>query len=362
MSLFASFATSDSNQEAASATGRASVWVNHKSDQDMTHWCPDEGLPEVYFSSSDDDTSTVKREKDDEDVVFIQHLPSTKRRLCSASQPSHLQLHHPASHFCHETPAGCVGHEPAAAPAPHVATGSQCAYTFTHYRRCSVDIDAALKAKDANALLAVLSCIHLHLQVMAPPRPNHKIREYVTHLSSPETAPNFVLGALVCPVARAIQERWSGDACMISARTKKKGKSVSKKKAKVIEGKKKKKKNAALYTSCTETKLGTCERRERGLSEHNREKVLQSVNIACAKPGCRRVFTSLSSMLHHLRDKHKVLDPRLTSKMKKEKMPSNWLFLEKGSEPSIETVSHSSAATAAVLQIASVSNGLSGAR
>jgi hypothetical protein len=351
MSHRLSSAACDSTLESASAAGTACAGAIGNGNYDMTRWSRDEDLPEVYFSSTDDGDGAVKREDNDDDVFVIGHLPAAKKRLCSSADLAHLHTQHqaPLAPNPFQTPVGSATHQLAA---DQSAADGHATYTFTHFRRCSVDIAAAIEAKDQDTLLAILTCIHLHLQVHPPPRPNHKIRDHIRQLTKPDKVPEFLSSAVVCPFASAIQEHWSDDACIVSIGTKKKIASSKKKKIKITKGKKK----------ATKTKKIKVERAERGLTTFNRDKALKCGYIACTIHGCRRIFTSLSSMLHHLRDKHCVLDSRLTKNQRKENAPNNKLGLENGFKSAREPTQDHFTPPAPVPQIASVSDDSVGAR
>ncbi len=290
----------------------------------------DESLPDVNFISSDEDAD------DGADVISVEHKPAAENRMSSQCEPERARTLPQAAQA--SASAIAVDHS------NQNAAGRQQPYIFTHYRRCSADIAAALKTRDAGALLAILICVQSLSQSSPPPIPSHKVRDRVLQLTMPATLPPF-LPVEVCPIARAIQGHWSSyksascgrssskDASASSAKSKKNAELSSKSKAKKAKKKKRKRKEvSSRESSCSPVPT----RRHKGKNKKLKEKLRQPSTlrsgtafksgvemITCALAGCLRTFTSESSMLQHLRDKHKVLDARLTAKQRKEDAPSN---------------------------------------
>jgi hypothetical protein len=295
----------------------------------------DESLPDVKFASSDEDAD------DGADVIFVEHMPAAENRLSRQCEPERART---------QPPQASAGAAPASAS--HVTAVDQThqqPYTFTHYRRCSADIAAALKARDTASVLAILICVRNLSQSSPPPIPSHKVRDRLLQLATPATLPPF-LPVEVSLIASAIQFNWSNfkssasagssskDASASSATSNKNAESPVKSKTKAAKKKKKKKKDVSSSDSFIDS--DSCSpvptRRHKGKNKALKEKLRETSTlrsgtafkagvemVTCALAGCLRTFTSEISMLQHLRDKHKVLDARLTPKQRKGHLPSN---------------------------------------
>jgi hypothetical protein len=341
----------------------------------------DEALPDVHFSSTSDDDGDGCRDRthnsdDEADVIFIEHLPAAKRRcdhqLRSASSPR-TPPRHPALQVRGEV----VPRERALDASLHAPQATQPPYSFTHYRRCSADVASALKAKDGSMLMTILASLHHHSEAHPPPIPSHKLRERLVLLASPAALPPFLSGAVVCPVASAIQELWSRNVGVALPKAKRKAAGSSKSKSTIKSKTKKVKTKKKQKTSSSSKKRKASDHKARwdGVSkEERRAKELNAGYVPCALAGCHRTFTSENGMLHHLRDKHHVLDPRL-GKTKKAAPQctdaatcANMLLVSTRSSPrsrkshSSEQPPESTASPAPLPQIASVSNDSVGAR
>jgi hypothetical protein len=342
----------------------------------------DEALPDVHFSSTSDDDGDGCRDRthnadDEADVIFIEHLPAAKKRcdhqLRRASSPRG-----PARHPALQVHGEVLPQERALDPSPHAPQATQSPYSFTHYRRCSADVASALKAKDGSMLMTILASLHRHSEAHPPPIPSHKLRERLALLASPATFPPFLSGAVVCPAATAIQELWSRYVGAAAPKAKRKAAGSSKSKSK-IKSKTKKVKTKKGLGSAKKRKASDSDRarahkaRWDGWSkEERREAELNAGYVPCALAGCHRTFTSENSMLHHLRDKHNVLDPRLGKKQKAAPQcgdaaaTANNVSIRSSPRSrksrSSEQPPESTASPAQLLQIASVSNDSVGAR
>jgi hypothetical protein len=364
----------DSTQLSSASAGKTAKQAKRERRKRKKLHERDESLPDVKFFSSDEDAD------DGADVIFVEHMPAAENRLSSQSEPERART---------QPPQASAGSPPASAS--HVIAvdhAHQQPYIFTHYRRCSADIAAALKARDAASLLAILTCVRNHSQSSAPPIPSHKVRDRLLQLASPATRPPF-LPVDVSLIASAIQFHWSNfksractrrsskDASASSAKSKKNAESSSKSK-KMAAKKKKKKRKRKDISSSESSPIPT--RRHKGKNKALKEKLRETSTlrsgtafkagvemVACALAGCLRTFTSEISMLHHLRDKHKVLDARLTAKQRKGHAPSN-LQLDSIGKSCIPPVqpTHSSPSTPAPapapLPIACVADDSVGAR
>jgi hypothetical protein len=151
----------------------------------------DENLPDVYFISSDEEAGAA-RSDDGADIVFVEHMPAAKKRLSSQSEPERARTHPQAEQASAGARVASDPHVNTVNQEQHHAASGHQTYSFTHYRRCSADIAAALKARDAAALLAILICIRNHSQTSPPPIPSHKVRDRMLQLASPTTAPTFL--------------------------------------------------------------------------------------------------------------------------------------------------------------------------
>ncbi len=304
----------------------------------------DSALPDVHFSSSSDDDAVAeydggrsKGEDGDDDVIFIGHVPAAKRH-CDRHLRSFASACSPNQHPAARVDSGAE--ELTRGLSPHVSGIAQSSYVFTHYRRCSADIAAALKAKDADTLVAILATLHRHSEASAPPIPSHKIRERMLLLASPATIPQFLSNSTVTSVASAIQDLWIQNVSAALSKANRKGTTATKVKSKSkSKGKGKvgrtgtKQKRIKKRGSCTTSgSITRASKRKapasadgaRGGDSHlsrveRRERELRAGYIPCTLAGCLRTFTSQNSMLHHLRDKHNVLDERLVNKQKKKK-------------------------------------------
>lgn len=300
----------------------------------------DSTLPDVHFSSSSDDDAVAeygggrsKGEDGDDDVIFIGHVPAAKRH-CDRHLRSFASTCSPNQHSAARVDSGAE--ELTRGLSPHVSGIAQSSYVFTHYRRCSADIAAALKAKDADTLVAILATLHRHSEASAPPIPSHKIRERMLLLASNATIPQFLSNSTVTSVASAIQDLWIQNVSAALSKAKRKGATVtkvkSKSKGKVGRTGTKQKRHKKRGSSTTSGSIARASKRNapasadgaRGGDSHlskveRRERELRAGYVPCTLAGCLRTFTSQNSMLYHLRDKHNVLDERLANKQKKKK-------------------------------------------
>lgn len=259
----------------------------------------------------------------------------------------------------------------------HAPQATPPSYSFAHYRRCSADVASALKAKDGSMLMTILASLHRHSETHPPPIPSHKLRERLVVLASPATLPPFLSGAVVCPAASAIQELWSRNVGVALPKAKRKAAGGSKSKSAIKTKTKKLKTKKKQKTSSSSKKRKASDHKARwdGVSkEERRARELSAGYVPCVVAGCHRTFTSENGMLHHLRDKHHVLDPRLGKKKKAAPQCTdaatcaNTLPVSPRSSPR-RCKSHSSeqppeptASPAPLPQIASVSNDSVGAR
>jgi hypothetical protein len=155
-------------------------------------------------------------------------------------------------------------------------------------------------------------------------------------LASPATVPQFLSNSTVVSVASAIQDLWSQNVSAALPKAKRKGAGATnvKSKKKVHKTKKKRKQNKessrkssssfGSSSRASKRKVSALASDANAVDTHSyrverREKELRAGYVPCTLAGCLRTFTSENSMLHHLRDKHNVLDPRLGQKKKKKK-------------------------------------------